>query len=285
MEIDEASSQIMTKVQEILVQLKEDVKSRVAKEKDQMNEQLEVIEKAECVNREHLLHCQTKEELVIMAVDLDKKTKSLIGTPEIQVLKTNDTDVDTAVFDDLSKVIDDSAIVVEMSELIQCIHVSMSRMQPLEKNMTLLPKAKNRDKNTLLMEANIQSPDGNNDCIKQRMETLCVLVGSLQYTPDTRGPHKTSITVNGHDQYNGRFVFHSRDKGKEKLLVLGFFILSHGSNNNLFYTGFTFNIFLNCTNALSHTFIQIYIYLYNVPFYLLITHFKRLHFIQNTHFI
>ena len=129
MEIDEASSQIMTKVQEILVQLKEDVKSRVAKEKDQMNEQLEVIEKAERVKREHLLHCQQaaqftrQEELVIMAVDLDKKTKSLIGTPDLPVLKIHNIDVDTAVFDDLSKVIGNTAIVIYKSELIQCIDV------------------------------------------------------------------------------------------------------------------------------------------------------------------
>ena len=128
MEIDEASSQIMTKVQEILVQLKEDVKSRVAKEKDQMNEQLEVIEKAERVKREHL-HCQQaaqfarQEELVIMAVVLDKKTKSLIGTPDLPVMKTNNTDMDTAVFDDLSKVIGNTAIVIDKSELIQCIDV------------------------------------------------------------------------------------------------------------------------------------------------------------------
>ena len=222
MEIDEESSQIITKVQEISVQLKEDVKSSVAKEKDQMNEQLEVIEKAERVKQEHLLHCEQaaqfarQELLVIMAVDLDKKTKSLVGTPDLPVLKIHNIDVDTAVFDDISKVIGNTAIVIDKSELIQCIDVKDAIIgeKSTVLNMPLLPKTKNRDKNALLMEANIQSPDGNNDCIKQTLDTMCVLVGSLQFTPDTRGPHKTSITVNGHDQYNGRFVFHSRDKGK-----------------------------------------------------------------------
>ena len=233
MEIDEASSQIIIKIQDISVQLKEDVKSRVAKEKDQMNEQLELIEKAERVKQEHLLDCQQvaqfarQEELVIMAVDLDRKTKSLVGTPDLPVLKIHNIDVDTAVFDDLSKVIENTAIVIDKSELIQCIDVKDAIIgeKSTVLNMPLLPKTKNRDKNALLMEANIQSPDGNNDCIKQRLDTMCVLVGSLQYTPDTRGPHKTSITVKGHNQYNGRFVFHSRDKGKQKLLVLGFFYI------------------------------------------------------------
>ena len=197
MEIDEASSEIMTNVQDISVQLKEDVKSMVAKEKDQMNEQLEVIEKAERVKREHLLHCQQvaqftrQEELVIMAVDLDKKTKSLRGTPDLPVLKIHNINVDTAVFDDLSKVIENTAIVIDKSELIQCIDVKDAIIgeKSTVLNMPLLPKTKNRDKNTLLMEANIQSPDGNNDCIKQRLDTMYVLVGSLQFTPDTRGPH------------------------------------------------------------------------------------------------
>ena len=240
-EIDEASSEIIKKVQEISVGLKQDVKSRVAQQKDQMNEQLEVIEKAERVKQDHLLHCQQaaqfarQEELVIMAVDLDKKTKSLIGTPDLPFLEIHNINVDKTVFDNLSKVIENPAILVDKTKLIQCIDVRDATIgkKSTVLNMTLLPKPKNRDKNALLMEVSIQCTDGINDCKKQMFETMPILVGNLQYTPDTRGPHKTSFTVKGHDQYNGRFVFHSRDKGKLILLEL-LFLLTHGSNTPYF---------------------------------------------------
>ena len=226
--INKTSAKIISKVRGISERLKKDVKSSIAKQKYHMIEQLEVIEKAERVKQEHLLHCQQaaqfarQEELVIMAVDLDNKTKSLIGTPDLPELEIHNINVDKTVFDNLSKVIENTAILVDKTKLIQCMDVRDASIgeKSTVVNVTLLPKTKNSDKNALLMEANIQPPDGNTDGIKQRLDTLCVLAGSLQFTPDTRGPHKTSITVNGHDQYNGRFVFHSRDKGKEKVLVL-----------------------------------------------------------------
>ena len=226
-DIDEVSSVIISKIQDIAARLKGGVMSNAAKQKDQMNEQLEVIKKAERVKQEHLLHCQQaaqfarQEELVTMAVDLNRKTKSLIGTPDLPVLKTH-INVDRTIFDDLNKVIENNAILVDTTEIIHCIDVKDVTIGTKSSvlKVTSLPNTKNKDKNVLLMEANIQSPDGNTDGIKQRLDTMCVLAGSLQFTPDTRGPHKTSITVNGHDQYNERFVFHSRDKGKEKVLVL-----------------------------------------------------------------
>ena len=188
-DIDEVSSVIISKIQDIAARLKGGVMSNAAKQKDQMNEQLEVIKKAERVKQEHLLHCQQaaqfarQEELVTMAVDLNRKTKSLIGIPDLPVLKTH-IYVDTTIFDDLNKVIENNAILVDTTELIPYIDVKDATIadNSASLNITFLP--------------------------------MSVRDGSLQFTPDTRCPYTTSITVKGQVHYDGRFVFHNRDKGK-----------------------------------------------------------------------
>ncbi|XP_041361085.1 uncharacterized protein LOC121377240 [Gigantopelta aegis] len=87
--------------------------------------------------------------------------------------------------------------------------------------VTLLSTEDKKQNNPTVIQAAIQ-PLEEKQQHEHKLKSVASINGRLQYTPNTVGIHKTSISIDGRQLYDDRFVFHSRKQDEElmrKILV------------------------------------------------------------------
>ncbi|XP_041361892.1 tripartite motif-containing protein 55-like [Gigantopelta aegis] len=218
--IDDKSNKITDKVKDIATQLKEDIISKATKHKAQRNEQIQLITQSVGVKAEHVLHCQQalqfarQVEFIEMSEGLYNETKNVMKTPELPELEIEEISADLTIFEQLDNILQETEILDDKSEVRPCIELMDATIgeNSTVLTVTLFATENTKENNPIVIQASIQ-PLEEQEQNEQRLKTVAFTAGSLQYKPDTNGPHKMSISINGRQLCDDRFDFHSREQG------------------------------------------------------------------------
>ncbi|XP_041360879.1 uncharacterized protein LOC121377078 [Gigantopelta aegis] len=238
-DIDESSNKIIAKVKEIATQLKEDVISKAAKQKDHRSEQIELIAQSEGVKAEHSLHCQQalqfarQVEFIEICQVLENETKNLVKTPELPELEIKKINVNLTIFEQIDKLIQKPGIVCEpitetiflcdTSQFRPCIEHSKAKTEHESDviTVTFLPKKNRHHGHKTEMEVVIPSPVEISQNVEGSLKTSTAIAGGLQYKSDISGRQKTSMSINSYHVFDDRLDVKHNDEDLVRKLLIG----------------------------------------------------------------
>ncbi|XP_041358170.1 E3 ubiquitin/ISG15 ligase TRIM25-like [Gigantopelta aegis] len=224
-DIDVSYEKCITMLSEKRQQLKEQVISNVARQQADRNEKLEMLTLSNDRKTQHSLYCQQAlsyarpVQFIEMSEDLEKETRRLLEIPQLLDMKMEEGYVDLDTFDQVCKIVQKPAMVVDISQIKPYIEVTDAKTFKNSNviNVTLLPKATELEDQHKMLQATIQSLIRKKHEVKLKANTSSLGVGCFTYTPTCTGPHRCFISLRGHQLTNDGIVFHSRDKDEDVL--------------------------------------------------------------------
>ncbi|XP_041355997.1 transcription intermediary factor 1-alpha-like [Gigantopelta aegis] len=222
-DIDDSYEKCITMLSERRQQLKEQVISNVAKQQAVRNEKLETLTLSNDRKQQHSLYCQQAMsyaravQFIEMSEDLEKETRRLLEIPQLLDMTMEEVDVDLETFDQVCKIVEKPAMVVDMSQIKPCLEVMDAKTIENSNviNVTLLSKVTELGDQQNVLQATIQPPIERKHEVQLNANTIPLGVGRFTYTPTCTGPHRCFISLSGHQLINDGIVFHSRDKDED----------------------------------------------------------------------
>ncbi|XP_041359754.1 E3 ubiquitin-protein ligase TRIM13-like [Gigantopelta aegis] len=164
-DIDDSYEKCITMLSERRQQLKEQVISNVAKQQADRNEKFETLTLSNDSKSRHFLYCQQAlsytraVQFIEMSEVLEKQARRLLEIPQLLDMKMEEVDVDLDTFDQVCKILQKRAMVVDMSQIKPCIEVRDAKKGEESRvvQVAMLPKETKAEDQTDMLKAMIES--------------------------------------------------------------------------------------------------------------------------------